>query len=317
LISNITEFCLSIASGGSKRQKLILLIYHRVIDQPDYMYPSSITTEEFNWQFALLASKFNVLPLTEALERLQSGSLPPKAVCITFDDGYADNYLHAMPILKQYSLPASFFVVSGMINQDRMWNDDVVETVRCYPEPVLDLGFLNLGRHSIKTADEKFKVAERLVKTIKYLPFSERNRLCKELTGLVSELPTGLMLTSQQIRHLSDQGFEIGSHSVNHPILKGLAVKEWRHEILSSKAELENITGKQVKCFAYPNGKFDTDFSHEHCQYVKECGYTAALSTDWGCVTPRSDIWMLPRFTPWDHTPNRFLLRMAQKYLFA
>jgi peptidoglycan/xylan/chitin deacetylase (PgdA/CDA1 family) len=300
-----------------KRRKLIILIYHRVLSEFDYINPQQLGVAKFDWQMALLSARFNVLPLAEALECIESDSLPPRAVCITFDDGYADNYLNALPILQKYGLPATFFVVSGLVGKDRLWNDDIVESVRCFSDKILDLDFLSLGRHPVETQEQKFNVANKLMKTIKYLPDGQRNHICRELSSLIPNLPGSLMLTAEQIKKLSDFGMEIGSHSVTHPILKGLPLENWQSEILDSKLELERITGRPVRFFAFPNGKVEDDYTYEQSRFVKECGYSAALSTDWGCVTKKSDKWMLPRFTPWDNTPNRFLLRMAEMFLFG
>lgn len=305
---------LSIASGFGKQRRLIILIYHRVLDAPDFMYPQQIDVDKFNWQMALLASRFNVLPLPDALAQLKSGCLPPRAVCITFDDGYADNYDNALPILKRYGLSATFFIVSGMLDQDRMWSDDIVEAIRYYPEPLLDLSALGLGRYMVATPFEKAHAATQLVELVKYLPFSERSAHCRAIAGLTADLPRQLMLTTEQLKSLSEQGMEIGGHSVNHPILKNLAITDWQHEILACKIRLEEILGKPVRYFAYPNGKLNDDYELQHSGFVEECGYEAALSTDWGCVSTASDGFQLPRFTPWDSTPTKFMLRMACMY---
>jgi len=305
------DYLFSIASRLGKQQKLIILIYHRILDNPDYMYPYEPDIIKFKWQMELLASHFKVLPLAEALDRLYAGSLPSKAVCITFDDGYADNYQHAFPILLENGLPATFFVVSGMLNTDRMWNDDVVETVRHYPEPVMDLEFLGMGRHNLANPREKYNAAIALIKAIKYLPLRKRDEICRTIALLAADLPKRLMLTAEQVKHLSEQGMEIGSHSVNHPILKDLPIADWQAEILNSKLKLESVTGRAVRFFAYPNGKLNTDYTIDQTNFIKQCGYSAGFSTDSGCATAKANCLTLPRFTPWDVTPNRFLLRMA------
>lgn len=314
MIARGLQSLLSIASGFGSQRKLIILIYHRVLDAPDFMYPQQIDIDKFNWQMALLASRFNVLPLPDALAQLKSGCLPPRAVCITFDDGYADNYINALPILKHYSLPATFFIVSGMLNQDRMWSDDIVETIRNYPEPLLDLSALGLGCYTVATPAEKARAAVQLVEFLKYFPFSERAAHCRAIANLTEGLPKQLMLTTEQLKSLSEQGMEIGGHSVNHPILKNLTVTDGQHEILACKIQLEEILGKNVRYFAYPNGKLNGDYELQHSTFVEECGYEAALSTDWGSVSIASDRFQLPRFTPWDGTQAKFMLRMAYMY---
>jgi peptidoglycan/xylan/chitin deacetylase (PgdA/CDA1 family) len=306
---------LSIISGFGSQRELIILIYHRVLNSPDFMNPHQISVENFDWQMKLLATHFNVLSLSDALEKLKANALPPCAVCITFDDGYADNYLNALPILKRYDLPATFFIVSGFLNENRMWNDDIIETIRQHENSILDLTALGLGTYDIDTPNKKSQTAKKLITHLKYLPFAERAEKCKLITNLTSHLPNNLMLTDTQLKYLSDEsGMEIGGHSVNHPILTKIKPLESKHEISDCKIQLEKIIQKPVRFFAYPNGKFDVDFNKQHALFVKECGYEAALSTNWGCVSQKSDLFFLPRFTPWDKTPTKFMLRMASIY---
>ena len=302
------------ASGFGKRRKLIILIYHRVFAKPDFMCPEQIDSAKFDWQMALLASHFNVLSLSEALQQLKNGHLPSRAVCITFDDGYADNYTTALPILQRYGLSATFFVVSGMLNQSRMWSDDIVETIRLYPGAVLDLNALGFGAYAVSTVTEKAQAAAQIITQVKYLPLGERDAICRSIADLVDQPLLQLMLTTEQLNDLSAQGMEIGAHSVNHPILKNLPCEQWQYEILNCKLQLEAVLGKTVRYFAYPNGKLHDDYDREQCQFVEQCGYEAALSTEWGRVSRESDWFQLPRFTPWDHTPARFMLRMANEY---
>src|SRR5687767_7700846 len=100
-------------SRGGTAGSLLILIYHRVLAQRDPMLPSEPTADEFAAQIDLLKQNFNVLPLLEAGERLKKGSLPPRAVCITFDDGYANNLEIAEPILSARNCPATVFVAPG------------------------------------------------------------------------------------------------------------------------------------------------------------------------------------------------------------
>lgn len=117
-----------VAPGGTRG--LSILVYHRVLPQADPLFPSIVDAERFSLQLELLRRCFNVLPLPEALARLRNGSLPPRAACITFDDGYADNEAVALPLLRQHGLHATFFIASGFLDGGRMWNDTVIEAVR-------------------------------------------------------------------------------------------------------------------------------------------------------------------------------------------
>src|SRR4051812_3379730 len=92
----------NVLSPAGERGKLVVFIYHRVLPAPDPMLQGEIDAAGFEEHMALLAANFNVLPLREACERLREGTLPSRAVCITFDDGYADNEEVALRILKRF-----------------------------------------------------------------------------------------------------------------------------------------------------------------------------------------------------------------------
>jgi len=101
--------------------RLSILIYHRMLAAPDPILHDEIDADTFKQHATLLRSEFNALPLGEACTRLAHGSLPARAACITFDDGYADNEQIALPILKRLGLPATFFVSTGFSNDGIMF----------------------------------------------------------------------------------------------------------------------------------------------------------------------------------------------------
>ena len=98
---------LAMFSPAGRRAKLSTLIYHRVLPEPDPLRTGDPDAATFRWQMGLLARHFNVLPLPEAARRLQDGTLPARAACVTFDDGYADNFTIALPILREAGIPAT------------------------------------------------------------------------------------------------------------------------------------------------------------------------------------------------------------------
>ena len=116
--------------GGS----LLILAYHRVLDETDPMRPDIPDREIFDSQMQALAEAFEVLPLGEAASLLEAGKLPPTAVAITFDDGYADNHRNALPILKRHGLAATFFSATDYLDGGCMFNDCVIEACRAAPE---------------------------------------------------------------------------------------------------------------------------------------------------------------------------------------
>lgn len=298
---------------GPLSRCLSILIYHRVVPEPDPLFPEQVCAREFDSQLAVLARWFTVLPLREAVARLRGGTLPVRSACVTFDDGYADNVAVALPILRRQGMPATFFLATSFINGGRMWNDSVIETLRRARGDILDARCIGLDELSISTVELRRRAIERVLAAVKYLPPGERQRLVEELgAGTSHELPSDLMMTQEQVLQLHASGMEIGAHTVTHPILARLDPEHAGDEIRDSKSRLEAITGAPITLFAYPNGKPGLDYRREHVSMVRELGFEAAVSTAWGVAHTASDPLQLPRFTPWDRTPGRFLLRLLQ-----
>jgi peptidoglycan/xylan/chitin deacetylase (PgdA/CDA1 family) len=296
---------------GPLSRCLSILVYHRVVAEPDPLVPDQVCAREFDWQLAMLSRWFSVLSLREAAAKLRGGTLPVRSACVTFDDGYADNATVALPVLRRRGVPATFFLATSFIDGGRMWNDNVIETIRMAQGDTLDARCIGLDTLSISTIDLRRQAIERLLAALKYLPLEERQRRVEELAAETSRsLPSDLMMTVEQVRHLLASGMEIGAHTVTHPILAQLNPERAYSEIRDSKRRLEAITGNRVTLFAYPNGKPGLDYREEHVGMVKRLGFEAAVSTAWGVAHAASDPFQLPRFTPWDRTPGMFVLRL-------
>lgn len=300
--------------GGTRG--LSILIYHRVLARKDPLFPAELDAIEFENQIRMLKSCFNVIPLIDAVRHAKAGTLPPRAACITFDDGYADNAEVALPILKRHGVSATFFVATGFLNGGRMWNDTVIELVRGTTAEVIDATSLGLGLHPTATIQQRQQTISSLIKQLKYQSFSDRAEQVEQLCNLgMNDLPKNLMMTFDQVRELCRAGMDIGGHTVRHPILAKLPTVQAREEIVQGKEMLEEIISEPVRLFAYPNGKPDSDYRAEHVAMVRELGFEGAVSTSWGAQKTNDDVFQLPRFSPWDRTPARFAIRLARNLL--
>jgi peptidoglycan/xylan/chitin deacetylase (PgdA/CDA1 family) len=293
--------------------RLSILIYHRVLPQPDPLFPGEVDATAFDRQMGLLKRFFNVIALRDAVRLLRDGALPPRTACITFDDGYADNAEVALPILQRHGLPACFFISSGYLNGGQMWNDRVIDSVRHAGGSELDLSECGLGRYPLGSTGSRRKAIETILASLKYLPFERRQALVAHLASAAAcSMQQDLMLTTAQVLALHRAGMEIGAHTVSHPILTNMPEREARADMADGKYELERIIGAPVHLFAYPNGKPGQDFDQRHVEIARQLGFEAAVSTQWGAADHASDLFQLPRFTPWDRDRLRFLLRMGQ-----
>lgn len=310
-IPNSVVSALAHALPGTHGGRLLILIYHRVHPRPDPMFPGEVDATRFDWQMALLRRHCHPIALADGVARLRSGDLPPRAVAITFDDGYADNATVALPILQRHGLSATFFIAPGFLDGGRMWNDSIIEAVRRACGDRLDLAVFDLASLDLGPVESRGTVADAIIASVKHLDPGERlARVTEFCSRLGAELPSDLMMTSAQVRHLADAGMEVGAHTMTHPILRVLSAEAARQEIMRSREVLARITGRPVRAFAYPNGRPGDDYTERDRDIVAELGFDYAPCTRWGVATARSDRLQLPRFTPWDRTPKRWLARL-------
>lgn len=303
---------LSLLSPSGARGRLSILIFHRVLQRFDPMDPGLPEAGDFERRMRWVRDWFNVLPLDEAVQRLFSGTLPSRALAITFDDGYADNEEIAAPILARLGLTATFFVSTGYLDGGCMWNDRVIESIRACPADSIDLGPVGLGRRALASDADRCRVADTVLDAIKHLPPEERRAATESIAQTAGHPPMPrLMMSPEQVRSLVRQGMQVGGHTVSHPILACLDEADAYAEIHDGKSTLEGIVGAPVRLFAYPNGVPDADYRAEHARMVADCGFTAAVSTAWGAGSRQSDRFQLPRFTPWDRTRLRYGTRLV------
>jgi len=298
---------------GPGGRGLLVLIYHRVLAVPDPLSEGDVDATRFAGQMDLLASCFSVLPLSEALERLPSGSLPPRAVSVTFDDGYADNLEVALPIMRRYGVRATVFVASSYLDGGLMFNDAVIQAVRQAPARV-DLSDLGFGVLDLPDVQSRRAAIGRLIGELKYRPPAERRERAMEMLERTGGSAPQLMLTTRQVRALRDAGVEIGAHTATHPILTRIEPATAREDMAQSKDVLEGILGEPVRLFAYPNGRPCRDYDARHVTMARELGFAAAVSTAWGAAYPDCDLFQVPRVAPWDATATRYSTRLVKSY---
>jgi peptidoglycan/xylan/chitin deacetylase (PgdA/CDA1 family) len=300
----------SLVSVGSGRHTLLVLMYHRVLPATDPLLPEEPDLATFTAQMDILRAICNVLPLTEAVERLYRNSLPPRAACITFDDGYLNNLTYAVPALATRGLPATVFVAAEFLGGGCMWTDIVMESVRGARDS-LDLSSIALGHWPLNEPVQRRRALIGINRALKYLDSEDRVRKALRVAELAGvEPPANVMLSEAQVKQLMRNGVDVGSHTLSHPILAKVAEGEAEREIFGSKAALEAITGAPVRSFAYPNGMPDRDYHRIHVELVRKAGFELAVSSAWGVCRPVSDRFQLPRMRPWESTTSGYAGRL-------
>lgn len=194
-----------------------------------------------------------------------------------------------------------------------MWNDAVVEVVRNAPGARRNLKRAGFGVLDIGCPQRRRAVIDMLLAALRYLPPDER----LERIRCMARRFTPTMLSSDQLIALHRAGMEIGAHTVSHPILTQVSNARARAEIADCRARLQDIIQARVGLFAYPNGKPGADFEERHAAMLRSQGFEAAVTSAWGAARAGTDPFYLPRFTSWDRSAGRFLLRMARNMLIA
>jgi peptidoglycan/xylan/chitin deacetylase (PgdA/CDA1 family) len=306
----------SVVSPAGPRARLSILIFHRVLPQPDPLFPGEVDAARFDAICGWLRRWHQVLPLADAVARLRSGSLPARALAVTFDDGYADNHDVALPILQRHGLPATFFVASGFLDGGCMWNDQVIEAVRhCRLDelPALATEGFETGALPLHDWSHKRMAIDQLLDALKYLAPELRAQAASAVARAAGTAPpSGLMMSPPQVAALAaSTGMSVGGHTVTHPILARLDEAAALAEMRQGKHALESITQQEVSLFAYPNGRPGRDYTERDVRLAARAGFAAAVSTRWGASSAASSPYELPRFTPWDRTALRFGVRLA------
>jgi peptidoglycan/xylan/chitin deacetylase (PgdA/CDA1 family) len=267
-----------------------------------------------------LASDFAVLPLEDAVNRMSRNDLPEKAVAITLDDGYRDNFEHAFPILKSLSLPATVFLATAVIGTGKiLWHDRVFSAFRNTRQTLLQK-FGGGGTYSLERLDQKLFAQRKVLQFLRSLRVEQRvhwiDRLVQELGVPETSGATDLMLNWEQVKVMSQGGISFGSHTVSHPILSKISKAEAMAELQQSKTAIEDRLSKTVKSFAYPSGRIE-DYNAETIRALKECSYDCAVTVRFGANEVGHDPFELRRATPWDEDVRTFHLRLNYFRLFS
>ncbi|MDI6645197.1 MAG: polysaccharide deacetylase family protein [Methanobacteriaceae archaeon] len=286
--------------GGLRRKitksQVIILTYHRTGPMTDkWILNPLIHQEIFEKQMKYLIKNFNIISLNDLTEMIANGKIPEKAVAITFDDGYKDNYEYAFPILKKYDIPATIFLSTGPIEQKKLFWSDEVSYVLLNTE-LKSIDIEDIGTYQLNSDEDKIKASISVVEKLKKMENNKKEFIIKDLINLTGvNIPSRLgkqnILSWNEIKKMNRNGIDFGAHTVNHPILTNIPLDEAKMEIMNSKNRIEEILNTEVKSFAYPNG----DFNEEILSLVRDSGFNSSVTTISGLVNAVNDLYQLNR----------------------
>ncbi|HZC23160.1 MAG TPA: polysaccharide deacetylase family protein, partial [Candidatus Binatia bacterium] len=268
----------------------VILMYHSVLEDPraqeSYLGEISYSREIFRGQMELLARRYHPVSLDDILRFVtEEAELPRRAVAVTFDDGYSDNYEVAAPILKHAGVPATIYATVDCVERRRL------------PWPShLRFMFGNTKKEKWTDADGKSwplsRYAEREAALVQSCneccklvgPAQDEYvaRLSGELNITVPVESGTLMMDYAQMRSLIQQGHIIGSHTLDHPNMAYVEPETARRELAESKRRLELELKTPITHFAYPCPALSPHWTEQTLVASREAGYATAVTTNPG-----------------------------------
>jgi peptidoglycan/xylan/chitin deacetylase (PgdA/CDA1 family) len=243
------------------------------------------------------------MSLIDFANAVKERSLPDRAIVVTFDDGYVDNFTTARPILEMAQVPATLFVATGYVDgTDEFWWDKLESIFLSLELPLRPLRIVALDQQyewTINSETEREPVRKALYDIVRPLSIGIRNEVLSQLTARVANEPTARPgyrpLTSNELAQLAQDGLlDFGAHTVNHPMLSSLPADEQLREMIESREHLEAIVGRQIATFAYPYGKAG-DITQTTVETAQAAGFQAACTTFPGSIESGDNLFLLRR----------------------
>ncbi|MEN0052182.1 MAG: polysaccharide deacetylase family protein [Mucilaginibacter sp.] len=287
-----------------------ILIYHGICKQDHTRFnPIFLKLKTFEAHLKFYKKHFNVISLDDYYQQRFSNN--KFNICITFDDGFANNYHYVLPLLEKYQLPATFFITA--INEagyDVLWNDFLGIISKYGPATLLYKN--ELYKKGLYDKYIHIKNGISLIEKLRSVGFEEKAEMMELLYPLVpfknnkNNDDYWMQMTGQQIKALSASPYaSIGAHGYYHNDLARININHACIEMVQTKKYLERITGNEVNSFAFPYGSYN----HEVVQKAKEAGYEQLLAMDFHFEEDHTDPTLRERFTV-----NPFISTINQQY---
>lgn len=304
------------------QKKAVVLMYHRIAEPATDPWLLAVSPARFEQHLQVLCHQYRVISIEELIRQHAQGSIASRNVCLTFDDGYSDNYLFAKPLLEKYGCPAAFFLPTHYIGSNKpFWWDELDQLLLrteqlpdrfdqiIYNQPVQ----VELEGEALLTPElwrqhtawsaynppptRRAALYYTLWKLIRPLPYPEAAAMMEQIRQWAgTAMPSGkpaVPITVQQLHEMHAQSlFHIGLHTVTHPDLASHPEADQRREITESIRYFQHHLRQPLRTLAYPYGRYnDATLS-----IAKELGLSAAFTTFDEPVTERADRYQLGRF---------------------
>jgi peptidoglycan/xylan/chitin deacetylase (PgdA/CDA1 family) len=296
----------SVRDSAWRQRRLLILCYHSISLEDEHEWSGA-----YSMSPALLESRlrmlrdggYNVLPLGDAVRRLYEGTLPPRSVALTFDDGMFDFHARAWPLLQEFGFPATVYLTTyysdyeqpifGLLCSYMLWRARA-----SMPQPDVTPLFGTPMRWQLSDAGGRARAKSDI------LAFADREQLsARERTAWAERLGDLLgvdyaairakriltVMTRDEAAEVARAGIDVELHTHRHRTPNDRAL--FLREITDNRARIERIRDGATPHFCYPSGVYRPDF----LPWLREAGVTTATTCDPGLASPRSDPLLLPR----------------------
>jgi peptidoglycan/xylan/chitin deacetylase (PgdA/CDA1 family) len=282
---------------------LYISMYHYTRDLVHSRYPliKGLDLSLFRQQIEFMKKNFNIVTMEEVMDATEGkGKLPEKALLLTFDDGYVDNYMFALPILEEYGVQGSFFIPGKTFSTHQLLDVnkihyilananilELVEDVKGKMDHYRGLEFdyaptdelFNEHAAADRLDSKETVFVKRMLQTV--LPEQVRNMICSSLfekyVGVSEEqLAYELYMTEDQIKTMKRHGMFIGIHGYDHYWLGNLAPEQMKQDISMALDTLDEFIDRKHWVMNYPYGSYN----QEVLDYIKSQGACVGLTTD-------------------------------------
>ena len=295
-----------------RQQRLLILCYHGTSLEDEHQWRPALYIQPQKLEQRLESLKkghFSVLPLGEALQRLQAGTLPPRSVVLTFDDGTYDFFRQAYPLIKHYGFPVTVYQTTYYIPVER----PVFNLICSYllwtrrGEVIPDGGEAGLnGPLDLRTDSSRRGVMRRLIE------ISERgNQTALQKDEIAARLARVLkidydkikakrilqLMNGRELQEIVRNGVDVQLHTHRHRTPEDETL--FRKEIRENRSCIRELVATEPVHFCYPSGVYRPSF----LPWLKLEGVVSATTCDTGLAAPKSEHLLLPRFI--DHQNRR------------
>jgi peptidoglycan/xylan/chitin deacetylase (PgdA/CDA1 family) len=281
----------------------LILLYHRIAEPAYDPFSLCVSPRHFVQQLEFLRRNTHPMSLPNLLQAVEDNNLPPRAIALTFDDGYADVLYQAKPLLEEYQIPATVFVATGYLGGKFWW--DELSQLLLEPKTLPRQLSISINGNTFEWTlrnnnvhSARHRLLHALHRQLRPLSPEARQQVMAQIAAWVAPDAGNNIARPLSPTELLDLAkgdlIAVGAHTVTHPPLASLSITEQHAEILQSKTKLETLLGESVSSFSYPYG-LDADFTTETMFAVQEAGFSCACTNIVDVVWTGSDLFQLSR----------------------